>query len=161
MAQPHFNWSVPPELRIWRKHSEENGNEKVLMEAFGPDKHIDVMSAALQDNTLTFNGLEIPLPLNMDIVKWATETKRILQTAKLPEGVKFYNLFGTSIDTPFHAWFQLSPSVWWLFPFPLVPSRYFWLPLDPLILWICRNYSLETYRFLNILKDVFLCLHSV
>ncbi|CAK9203673.1 unnamed protein product [Sphagnum jensenii] len=103
MAQPHFNWSVPPELRIWRKHSEENGNEKVLMEAFGPDKHIDVMSAALQDNTLTFNGLEIPLPLNMDIVKWATETKRILQTAKLPEGVKFYNLFGTSIDTPFHA----------------------------------------------------------
>jgi hypothetical protein len=52
MAQPHFNWSVPPELRIWRKHSEENGNEKVLMEAFGPDKHIDVMSAALQENTV-------------------------------------------------------------------------------------------------------------
>jgi hypothetical protein len=125
MAQPHFNWSVPPELRIWRKHSEENGNEKVLMEAFGPDKHIDVMSAALQENTLTFNGMEIPLPLNMDIVKWATETKRILQTAKLPEGVKFYNLFGTSIDTPFHTWFHLSPSVWWLFPFPLVPLTYF------------------------------------
>jgi hypothetical protein len=61
--------------------------------------------------------MEIPLPLNMDIVKWATETKRILQTAKLPEGVKFYNLFGTSIDTPFHAWLQLSPSVWWLFLF--------------------------------------------
>jgi hypothetical protein len=64
---------------------------------------------------LTYNGSEIPLPFNLDIVNWAIETKRILQTAKLPEGVKFYNLFGTSFDTPFHAWFHFSPSFWWQF----------------------------------------------
>jgi hypothetical protein len=64
---------------------------------------------------LTYNGSEIPLPFNLDIVNWAIETKRILQTAKLPEGVKFYNLFGTSFDTPFHAWFHSSPSFWWQF----------------------------------------------
>jgi hypothetical protein len=103
MAWPHFNWSTPPELRLWRKQSEENGKENVLMEAYGPKNHIEIMLAALEENKLTYNGSEIPLPFNVDIVNWAIETKRILQTAKLPEGVKFYNLFGTSFDTPFHA----------------------------------------------------------
>jgi hypothetical protein len=110
MAWPHFNWSTPPELRLWRKQSEENGKENVLMEAYGPKNHIEIMLAALEENKLTYNGSEIPLPFNLDIVNWAIETKRILQTAKLPEGVKFYNLFGTSFDTPFHACYGSEKS---------------------------------------------------
>jgi hypothetical protein len=69
---------------------------------------------------LTYNGMEIPLPLNVDIVNWAIETKRILQTAKLPEGIKFYNVFGTSFDTHFMPGFICLP----LFsgcPLPSVP----------------------------------------
>jgi hypothetical protein len=50
MAHPHFNWSEPPELRLWRKQAEENGEEKVLLESFGPKDNLDVMMAALEDN---------------------------------------------------------------------------------------------------------------
>ncbi len=50
MAWPHFNWSTPPELRLWRKQSEENGKENVLMEAYGPKNHIEIMLAALEEN---------------------------------------------------------------------------------------------------------------
>lgn len=65
---------------------------------------------------LNYNGVNIPLPLNKDIVKWANETLRIMHTAKLPEGVKFYNLYGTSCETPFHAWSVRNlwgPFWWW------------------------------------------------
>jgi hypothetical protein len=50
MAWPHFNWSTPPELRLWRKQSEENGKENVLMKAYGPKNHIEIMLAALEEN---------------------------------------------------------------------------------------------------------------
>lgn len=50
MAHPHFDWSVPPELRLWRKEAKENGEEKVLLEAFGPKDNVGVMMAALEDN---------------------------------------------------------------------------------------------------------------
>lgn len=53
---------------------------------------------------LDFKGDKIPLPMNKDIVEWAIETQRIMHTAKLPEEVKFYNLYGTMCDTPYHAW---------------------------------------------------------
>jgi hypothetical protein len=53
------------------------------------------------------------LPFNVDILNWGIETKTILQTSKLPKGIKFYNLFGTSFDSPFHAWIQFSPSFCW------------------------------------------------
>jgi hypothetical protein len=36
MAWPHFNWSTPPELRLWHKNLEENGKENMLMKAYGP-----------------------------------------------------------------------------------------------------------------------------
>jgi hypothetical protein len=45
--------------------------------------------------------------------KLGIETKTILQTSKLPKGIKFYNLFGTSFDTPFHPWFHFSPTFCW------------------------------------------------
>ncbi|KAG0564382.1 hypothetical protein M758_8G102500 [Ceratodon purpureus] len=103
IASPHFDWSEPPELRLWRKQAEENGKENVKLESFGPRENLEVMMAALEENKLDYNGAKIPLPLNKDIVNWALETQRIMHTAKLPEGVKFYNLYGTSCETPYHA----------------------------------------------------------
>lgn len=43
----------------------------------------------------------IALPFNLAILKWATETRRVMCDAKLPDGVCFYNIYGTSFDTPF------------------------------------------------------------
>ena len=59
---------------------------------------------------LDFKGDKIPLPLNKDIVEWAIDTQRIMHSAKLPEGVKFYNLYGTMCDTPYHAWL-VKPTI--------------------------------------------------
>lgn len=43
----------------------------------------------------------------MSVFKWATETRRILEDAELPDTVSFYNIYGTSYDTPY--------DVWWVF----------------------------------------------
>uniref|UniRef100_A0A0D9W9F2 Uncharacterized protein n=1 Tax=Leersia perrieri TaxID=77586 RepID=A0A0D9W9F2_9ORYZ len=45
------------------------------------------------------DGMHIPLPLDMDILRWARETQEILCKAKLPESVKFYNIYGIDYDT--------------------------------------------------------------
>lgn len=43
--------------------------------------------------------MHIPLPLDMDILRWAKETQDVLCNAKLPKSVKFYNIYGTDYDT--------------------------------------------------------------
>lgn len=53
IASPHFDWSEPPELRLWRKLAEEETeNEKLeaKLEAFGPGENLHVMMAALEKN---------------------------------------------------------------------------------------------------------------
>lgn len=52
IASAHFDWSEPPELRLWRKQAEESGEEKVKLKAFGPRENLDVMMAALEENTV-------------------------------------------------------------------------------------------------------------
>ena len=49
MASSQFEWSEPPELRLWRKQTKENGH-KVEMECFGPNDNLHVMMAALKNN---------------------------------------------------------------------------------------------------------------
>jgi hypothetical protein len=44
--------------------------------------------------------MHIPVPLNLDVLKWAKETHDILSSTKLPESVKFYNIYGIDYDTP-------------------------------------------------------------
>eukprot|EP00246_Nothoceros_aenigmaticus_P005573 TRINITY_DN1773_c0_g1_i3.p1 TRINITY_DN1773_c0_g1~~TRINITY_DN1773_c0_g1_i3.p1 ORF type:complete len:417 (-),score=86.08 TRINITY_DN1773_c0_g1_i3:74-1324(-) len=102
MANPDFNWEEPPELRLWRKRVSED-ETTVTREVFGPNEYVTVMMGALKDNTLEYDGQIYPLPMNIHILKLAQESLRILGSAKLPEGVKFYNIFGTSYDTPFHV----------------------------------------------------------
>lgn len=49
------------------------------------------------------NGTTIPLPLNQDIVALAKETHELWATARLPESVEFFAIYGISLDTPFHT----------------------------------------------------------
>jgi len=53
---------------------------------------------------LEYNGKTVALPFNYAILKWAAGTRVLLNKAKLPEGFKFYNIYGTSFDTPFDVW---------------------------------------------------------
>lgn len=40
----------------------------------------------------------------MSILKWAAGTRELINNAQLPDGVQFYNIYGTSFDTPFDVW---------------------------------------------------------
>ena len=51
-----------------------------------------------------YDGEDIPLPFNLDILKWADETQKVLSHAKVPPGVKFYNIYGISLETPHTVW---------------------------------------------------------
>lgn len=53
---------------------------------------------------LSYGGKKVALPFNLSILKWATGTREILNKAQLPSGISFYNIFGTSFDTPFDVW---------------------------------------------------------
>lgn len=54
---------------------------------------------------MNYNGATIPTPMNTEILKWAEKTRLLLEVAELPASVKFFNIVGTSYDTPFHTWY--------------------------------------------------------
>lgn len=54
---------------------------------------------------LEYGGNKIALPFNFAILKWAAGTRQVLNKAKLPDGVSFYNIYGTSFDTPYDVWY--------------------------------------------------------
>lgn len=54
---------------------------------------------------VNYKGKTISLPFNFDILDWAVETRQLIANAKLPDGVCFYNIYGTSLDTPFDVWY--------------------------------------------------------
>lgn len=58
----------------------------------------------LCDIQVNYEGEELPLPFNSEILKWANKTWEILSSAKLPPGVKFYNIYGTNLETPHSIW---------------------------------------------------------
>lgn len=49
----------------------------------------------------------IPLPFNLEILKWVKETQKVLSHAKVPSGVKFYNIYGINLETPHSVWWSL------------------------------------------------------
>lgn len=51
-----------------------------------------------------YEGVDIPLPFNLEILKLANETRKVLSGAKVPPQVKFYNIYGTNLDTPHSVW---------------------------------------------------------
>ncbi|XP_039795892.1 phospholipase A(1) LCAT3 isoform X4 [Panicum virgatum] len=98
----NFNWKEKPIIQVWRKNPEKDGTvELVLYEA---SDCVSLFEEALRNNELTYNGKKVALPFNMSVFKWATETRRILDNAELPDTVSFYNIYGRSYDTPYNVW---------------------------------------------------------
>lgn len=53
---------------------------------------------------MDYDGKTIALPFNLEILKWATGTREVLNKTQLPQGVSFYNIYGISVDTPYDVW---------------------------------------------------------
>nr|XP_027188389.1 phospholipase A(1) LCAT3 isoform X2 [Cicer arietinum] len=109
LANPDYKWKKQPEIHVWRKH-EKDGNVNINLESYGPTKSISLFEGALRHNELNYNGNSISLPFNLAILKWATETRKVISNAKLPDGVSFYNIYGTSFDTPFDVCYGSEKS---------------------------------------------------
>ncbi|XP_048424145.1 phospholipase A(1) LCAT3-like isoform X2 [Pyrus x bretschneideri] len=85
---------------VWRNKSTD-GETLVDLESYGPIESIPLFEEALKYNELNYDGETVDLPFNCSILRWAAETRQVLNSAKLPDSVSFYNVYGTSFDTPF------------------------------------------------------------
>nr|GEW55162.1 phospholipase A(1) LCAT3-like [Tanacetum cinerariifolium] len=100
LPNPEYNWKKQPEIMVWRNRS-ENGQDTVKMERYGTSGCVGLFVEALKDNEIEYNKKTIPLPFNYDIYQWAATTRKMLNSVRLPEGIPFYNIYGTSLETPF------------------------------------------------------------
>lgn len=99
MACPQFCWKHAPCLEIWReKHDSDKSS--VIKESFSPEESLLVFQEALSSNMIEYDGVSTPLPFNLDILNLANETRKILSQAVVPPDVKFYNIYGTNLETP-------------------------------------------------------------
>ncbi|XP_071685789.1 phospholipase A(1) LCAT3 [Rutidosis leptorrhynchoides] len=104
MPNPEFKWKKQPEIVVWRGNS-SNADGSVKMETYGTSGCVELFVEALKDNTIEYNKETIPLPFNYDIYKWAATTRKMLNNVQLPEGIEFYNIYGTEIETPFDVYY--------------------------------------------------------
>ncbi|XP_062084105.1 phospholipase A(1) LCAT3 [Humulus lupulus] len=109
LANPDFNWKKQPLIRVWRKQS-KGGETSVELESYGPLASINLFEEALRKNELDFDGKKIALPFNYAILKWASRTRQVLNNAKLPDGVSFYSIYGTSFETPYDVCYGSKTS---------------------------------------------------
>nr|XP_010927089.1 lecithin-cholesterol acyltransferase-like 4 [Elaeis guineensis] len=100
MACPDFSWDIFPLLQLWAKKQDSSGEFSTMLESYEPLEAVILMNKALSGNTVTYDGMQLSLPFNLEILKWANETRRILSNAKLPTSVKFYNIYGINEATP-------------------------------------------------------------
>ncbi|KAL2930557.1 Lecithin-cholesterol acyltransferase-like 4 [Bienertia sinuspersici] len=100
MACPKFHWQNPPSLEIWREKHDDIGNSLVMLESYDPEETITIYEKSLSSNTADCGAGTMHLPFNADILSWANETREILSRARVPPSVKFYNIYGTSLETP-------------------------------------------------------------
>lgn len=110
MTNIEFNWNKLPQIQIWRKKYTKEGESSAEIESYGPRESISIFQKALKGNMLNYDGKSIPVPFNMAIFEWSLETRQILDTAKLPDGIKFYNIFGTTHETPFSVCYGTETS---------------------------------------------------
>ncbi|KAE9597317.1 putative phospholipase A(1) [Lupinus albus] len=99
MGSPNFNWQHIPLLELWHDKHYSDGQSNIILESYPPGDSIEVLKEALANNTVNYDGKDLPLPFNLEIMKWANKTWEILSSAKLPSEVKFYNIYGTSLET--------------------------------------------------------------
>nr|XP_011460469.1 PREDICTED: lecithin-cholesterol acyltransferase-like 4 isoform X1 [Fragaria vesca subsp. vesca] len=100
MACLDFQWEHKPLLEMWRERLHADGNSQMILESYPLAESVDIFKGALANNTFNYNGEDIPLPYNMEILRWANETRDILSRAKVPPQVKFYNIYGVNLETP-------------------------------------------------------------
>ncbi|KAJ4721649.1 Lecithin:cholesterol acyltransferase family protein [Melia azedarach] len=100
MTNPDFKWEKQPKIEVWRKQSSD-GESSVKLESYGPVESISLFEEALKNNELNYSGNKIALPFNFSILEWAAGTREIVNNAQLPDGISYYNIYGTSFDTPF------------------------------------------------------------
>ncbi|KAF8408625.1 hypothetical protein HHK36_004688 [Tetracentron sinense] len=100
MACPNFDWQTIPLLEIWREKHVSDDNSNIMLESYAPQESILILKEALSSNTVNYDGVDIPLPLNLEILKWANETQKVFSCAKVPPQVKFFNIYGTHFETP-------------------------------------------------------------
>ncbi|XP_068662027.1 phospholipase A(1) LCAT3-like [Aristolochia californica] len=113
LPNPDFAWRQPPVIRVWRKQSETADHSElpvVELESYGPDESSLLFEEALKDNELTYGCKTIPLPFNNKILSWAAQTRQVFNNARLPSSVSFYNIFGSSFDTPFDVCYGTESS---------------------------------------------------
>ncbi|CAN0859846.1 Phospholipase A(1) LCAT3 [Linum grandiflorum] len=106
---PAFKWAKEPQIQVWWKKSDDDGTSTHL-ESYGLLDSTRLFEEALKNNELSYGGNTIALPFNMAILNWATETRQMLNDVELLEGVSFYNIYGTSHDTPFDVCYGSESS---------------------------------------------------
>ncbi|KAG9438925.1 hypothetical protein H6P81_019090 [Aristolochia fimbriata] len=99
MGCPDYDWHTVPLLQLWRERHDSSDDTSIILESYEPSEAIPLMAEALSNNKVNYDGVELPSPLNIDILKWARETQKILSTAEVPPSVKFYNIYGTNNGT--------------------------------------------------------------
>lgn len=109
LPNPEYKWKKQPEIQVWQKRSKD-GDTFVNLESYGPIENVALFEEALRHNELSYGGKKVALPFNLSILKWATGTREILNKAQLPSGISFYNIFGTSFDTPFDVCYGSETS---------------------------------------------------
>lgn len=110
LPNPDYQWKKQPLIQVWRKQSEDSKASLIKLELYGPNESIKLFEEALRHNELEYHGKSVPLPFNLSILKWAAGTRQILNTAQLPNSVSFYNIFGTSFETPFDVCYGSETS---------------------------------------------------
>ncbi|XP_022144495.1 phospholipase A(1) LCAT3 [Momordica charantia] len=95
-----FKWHAQPQIQVWQKNSVD-GKTSVGLKSYGPTESFALFAEALRNNEIQFKGKTVALPFNFDILKWATGTRKVIDNARLPDGVSFYNIYGILLDTPF------------------------------------------------------------
>lgn len=100
MGSHSFSWEDIPLLQIWRERHDNSGQIHALLESYEADAAIAIMNEALLGNSISCDGMEVPLQFNLEILEWANESRKILSSAKIPGTVQFYNIYGVNIDTP-------------------------------------------------------------
>ncbi|KAG8390722.1 hypothetical protein BUALT_Bualt01G0113000 [Buddleja alternifolia] len=109
LPSPDFNWKNQPKIQVWRKHSEDE-ETSIELETYGRNDCLTLFEEALKNNELNYGGKTVSLPFNHAIFKWASGTREILNRTQLPKGVSFYNIYGTSYDTPFDVCYGSESS---------------------------------------------------
>ncbi|XP_021282452.1 phospholipase A(1) LCAT3 isoform X2 [Herrania umbratica] len=109
LPNPDFSWKMQPQINVWREHSED-GETSVKLESYSPTESIVLFNEALRHNELNYGGNTIALPFNISILNWAAGTRKLINNAKLPSGICFYNIYGTSFDTPFDVCYGTETS---------------------------------------------------